>query len=598
MIILIGILGLLQCAVLPAMILLRLFRIRGGIIERAVYGIPLSMLWNYLLVWLLTLFRIYTRPVLLCVIAAECLWIIYLYRKTLLSSISENGSKIRTALKKECQPLRNVLEENSLDGWIWMLLGAMSISGILWGCHLVQMRIGEIFSGWDTLFSWNLYAESWAEGRIPKIVGLYPQFIPANWSLSYVLLGTNDIQFFNTVLPPLFFLMILVMIFDLGFQQENAGFFIAAVLCRYMMKKLMGDQLFDGYMDVPAAALTLLPVYTFLRAEGIDLEQRKKRLALGVLFAGCAAVTKQIGLTALGLLPLIILYWMKDAAKALTKKEWGILIGILLLTVLPWYGYCFYLKTTADKGTVATGIVSFNEKFEFSHKLFLARQSLGKYLPFFILSLIGLPLVKKKYRLPLFLFTWPIVIVWIRFFSYDARNVGSALPFISITCGLAVWNLWQLLERTAIRRLPLIVPAVLLLLAAIFLLPKLLPDVKIREDQRVKQRALFGERLNNELLYGVFGDTHEGQDILTDYPAYFLSGYKDCCTMTDFTDPAGFKRKIEKGKMHYLLKPEPFEPGCEETAALFDEYLAGGKLKEIRCSDGYFKPHCLYEIGE
>ena len=30
------------------------------------------------------------------------------------------------------------------------------------------------------------------------------------------------------------------------------------------MKKLMGDQLFDGYMDVPAAAMTVLSVYTLL----------------------------------------------------------------------------------------------------------------------------------------------------------------------------------------------------------------------------------------------------------------------------------------------------------------------------------------------
>ena len=71
----------------------------------------------------------------------------------------------------------------------------MALSGVLWGFHLVRLNTGTVFSGWDTLFSWNAYAEKWASGRVPDIGGMYPQLVPANWSLSYLLQGKDAVYF-------------------------------------------------------------------------------------------------------------------------------------------------------------------------------------------------------------------------------------------------------------------------------------------------------------------------------------------------------------------------------------------------------------------
>ncbi|HQJ01979.1 MAG TPA: hypothetical protein PLX12_10280, partial [Flexilinea sp.] len=59
-----GVIGLLQCVLLPGLILSKVFKIRGGLIERFLYLFPLSLVTNYLVIFLLAALRIYTRPVL------------------------------------------------------------------------------------------------------------------------------------------------------------------------------------------------------------------------------------------------------------------------------------------------------------------------------------------------------------------------------------------------------------------------------------------------------------------------------------------------------------------------------------------------------
>ena len=83
MLIIFGILGLLQSTVLPALLLMKLCRLRGGITERLLWMLPLSLIPNYLLIFLLAALHLYTRPVMLCFLAVEILALLVLYRETL-----------------------------------------------------------------------------------------------------------------------------------------------------------------------------------------------------------------------------------------------------------------------------------------------------------------------------------------------------------------------------------------------------------------------------------------------------------------------------------------------------------------------------------
>ncbi|MBQ6518841.1 MAG: hypothetical protein IJI14_08975 [Anaerolineaceae bacterium] len=597
-----GITGLLQSTVLPALLLMKVCRVRGGIAERLLWMFPLSLLSNYLLIFPLAALHLYTRPVMLVIIAAEITALFLLYRDVLLKPIGETVRSVGNALREELHPLSEFLAERSFTGWIWAISGGFALSGVLWAVHLCRLNFGTTFSGWDTLFSWNRYAEIWAAGSVPGIGGMYPQLIPSNWSLSYLLQGEGAVQFFNTLLPPLFFLMIQLMLFDLGFQRRESGFFFAAVIARYMMKKLMGDQLFDGYMDVPAAAMILLSVYTFMRAEKESIQKKKLAVVLGMLFAAGAAVTKQSGFMGLVLAPLAAFLLLRDAVKNLSRKQKLLILAGVLLIVLPWYLHCFLFNTHGEaRELVAEGIVSYNSDYDISHRLWQTDQVLGKYKWVFLLTLIGLPFIEKRYRLLLSLYIWPLTIIWATTFSYDARNLAPVLPFVSLAGGFSIAGIGSfaahLLRRIRAERTPFILFGLLSAAAVLFALVRLFPDSKLEEDQRTRQKALFGERLNSELLYDFFGEEHSGFDIYTDYPAQFLPGYAECCSAAELTDAGQVRGVLEGENINWMLLPVIMPNHTDPSKELIEQCIAEGSCEQIRCSDGYYKSYCLYRIN-
>lgn len=607
MLILFGTLALLQSTILPGLLIRKLCSLRGGITEQIIRLLPLSLMANYLVIFLLAALHLYTRPVMLVLIVIEVFALLWLYRRTLLRPLSENFSAFAGALRRELQPLRDFLyghfenDGRDLKSWIWLFSGCFALSGVIWALHLCRLNFGTVFSGWDTLFSWNRYAEIWAEGSLPNIGGMYPQLIPANWSLSYLLQGEGAVQFFNTLLPPLFFLMIQIMLFDLGFQRRECSFFFAAIIARYMMKKLMGDQLFDGYMDVPVAAMSLLGIYTLMRAETKKLQDQKQAVILAVLFAAGAAITKQSGIPALVIVPLAVKILLPDAVKSFSGKQKLFLVCAALLIVLPWYGHCLLYNTRGyEREIIAEGIQAYNEGYDLAYRRQLAIRTLGKYGVCFLLSLIGLPLVPKRYRLILTLLVWPLTLIWAVSYSYDARNLGPVLPFVSLLCGFVLAGLGSLLSRLADKTGAGHIPAaVLLFIAAAALVVEIIylyPDNKLQEDQQTKQKALFGERLNNELLYGILGETHDGYDIYTDYPAWFLPGYEECCSAAELTDTFQVQMMLEQDKINWMLLPVVMPNNTDPSKALIEQCIADGKCEQISCSDGYYKSYCLYQI--
>ncbi|MBR6090009.1 MAG: phospholipid carrier-dependent glycosyltransferase [Anaerolineaceae bacterium] len=613
MLILFGVMGLLQSVLLPGLLLMKAGKLRGGIIERLLWLFPLSLTANYLLIFLLASLHLYTRPVVLGLIALECLCLFLLYRGDLTQPLKKTLSGLETALKRELSPLDDFLTEKTddpvkiLKDWVWAVSGCAALSGVFWAFHLCRLNFGTLFSGWDTLFSWNHYAVIWAGGSVPDIGGMYPQMLPANWSLSYLLQGKDAVQFFNTLLPPLFFLMIQSMLFDLGFQRKSSGFFFAAVIARFMMKKLMGDQLFDGYMDVPAAAMCLLTVYCFLKADGKEEGIRRQAILLGTVFAAGAAVTKQSGSVALLSVPLFVGTLHRDVWEKLERKQKIWLFAGAALIVIPWYAHCFLFNTHgAERELIAEGIMDYNRVYDIPYRLQQAASALGKYGLCFLAALAGLPFIPKRYRLPLSFMVWPLTLVWAFFYSYDARNLGPVLPFVSLLSGMALSGAGEFAlkvctgknerARMDMGRVPLAAAVLLFIAAVTAVLVRVYPDAKLTEGQREKQKALFGERLNRELLYGYFGEEHTGNDIYTDYPAQFLSGYGQCCSAAKLTDTEQVRGVLEGSGINWLLLPVVMPNNTDPSKELIEQCIEDGKCEKISCSDGYYKAYCLYQI--
>ena len=153
MLILFGILGLMQVTLLPALIIMKAGKLRGGVTEQLIRLLPISLTANYLLIFLLAALHLYIRPVMLVLIAAELLCILWLYRGTLFQPVNLTVFRISEALRQELRPLTDALSvrpdgrSGTLRLWIWMVSGCLALSGVLWGFHLCRLNFGTVFSG-------------------------------------------------------------------------------------------------------------------------------------------------------------------------------------------------------------------------------------------------------------------------------------------------------------------------------------------------------------------------------------------------------------------------------------------------------------------
>ena len=609
MTIFLGSLGLLQNVLLPGLLVNKLFSFKSlSIIQRLLTAFVISLIVNYLLVFSLAAMHIYTRAVLFALILAEIAALIYLYRNSLTQPLRVTEGKIAAGLADTLTPIKTLTFKSPTE-WMWIISGCAALSGVLWSFHLVRLNIGTVFNGWDTLYSWNTYAEIWALNEVPQVGGMYPQLIPANWSISYVLTGENKMQMFNTILPPLFFVMIQTMLFDLGYDKgtsrpkpENIGFFSAAVICRFAMKKLMGDHLFDGYMDVPAAAICLLSFYVVLKAKDQDIEHKKNAVLHGVIFASSAAITKQSGFIALITIPFTIHFLIPGVWKEMSTKEKRAAILTPFVIVFPWYLLCIYLNTFGpERELVAQGILDYNHTFDTRYRLRLALSTLGKYKYCFIFAFISLLFVKKHYRVPLALYTLPLTVIWAVTYSYDARNIASVLPFVSLLCGFGISSgisIFAKLTKGIVN-----VPTAVCLFAAIFCAAVavvfLLRDDRLVEINNEQRKALFGAQLNQDLLYSVIGEEDHNFDIYTDYPAQFLYGYEDCCIAARLTDPDDVSKAISaESNINWLLLPVVLPNNTDAAKEILNQSYADNIFREVKCSDGYYKSYCLYERAQ
>ena len=129
-----GVIGLLQCVLLPGLILSKVFKIRGGLIERFLYLFPLSLVANYLVIFLLAALRIYTRPVLSLLIAFEIFALLFLFRQAFRTPLKEILLKAEKTIKQELQPLTTAFSqpfhnsEEIIQNALWVLSGLGSVS--------------------------------------------------------------------------------------------------------------------------------------------------------------------------------------------------------------------------------------------------------------------------------------------------------------------------------------------------------------------------------------------------------------------------------------------------------------------------------------
>lgn len=608
---LLGLLGFFQIVFIPGQIVLRMLKFRGSLIQSLAMAFGISLVFNYVLVFLLTLLGIYRQGSMLIVVAIEVAALTWLFLPILKSPLVTSLRMMWNRLSLFFAELfPEVLSEDdnrqisqSVRSLLLIGFGILALSSVFWMVRVFWFNLGSVFEQWDAVVSWNFWAAGWAGNHLPIDMGAYPQLLPTNLSVAYVLQGGTQVQFFAKAVMPLFFLFILLLLFDLGLEKKTFGFFVAVVITRLMMKKFMGDYVADGYADFPVAFMSLLSIYLLIKMTSRQAwSEQRVGLFLGAVISAGAAVTKQAGIYTLILYPLFAYLFVIRPTPALSlRQNWrDVGYSFLLAVVIAFPWYFFYLIVGRfgvfnAQNWMAQGVYSWTTSYGLWEKLFNSFIMLDKYA-FVILFLIPAMLVLPAiYRWMVILLIFPYTFFWASTVSYDARNLALAFPFIGLAAGVGIerfteWVLVQL-EKIHLARVKTAV-VIILLLAGLAATARWFPAEMLESRQVEQQKRLFNPDLN-EKIYEIVSASAADVKVLTDYPIRFLPGLEARQEVFQFTDLPSFELALQQPQVEYILIPVNSD---HEILSYIDGRLKSGAYT-LLFEDDRFIPYWFIQIN-
>lgn len=596
MIFVLGLLAFVQITFLPGYLLLETtgFSIEGKL-RKMVYGFGLSLLLNYLGVFLLTAAGLYKPLTLYFILAAEGGLAVYL-----LLSRPPGKRYVTLDTGRWAARVKNFLASRPLL-YNLLLLGALAV--VMVHVFYFFYFLGTVFEHWDPVTGWNRFAVDWAAGRFPTDTWRYPQMLPANWSVTYVAMQSTGVQFFAKSLQPLFSLAILLLFLDLGLRTKRAAYLLGAVIYGGLLIYLFGPSyIASGYVDTAVSFFAFLSFHALHRTDG------RRGIWFAVIFASAAAVTKQAGMFILAVVlvwVLIRLFRAKEEQRGEEqKRKKPVVIALLMLftailITVPWYllkevqikkGLDQSEIQMVQQANVSTDYVKrFGNALE---KVATHRHPKFKYFIYAGILLLLLGLFHPHSRAAALFIAIPFALIWAFLFSYDFRNLSLAIPFIAFSSGFGA----ALLKRPAskLTKIPAFnapVPLLLLGFLAVLLLLNFTVftnDTLIRNQDRKKMS--IGDKELNGLLYDYHKTTGITGKIATNYQYLkHLPGltqfyrYKPGRVNTAFLD---YLDTAEGNNIHYLLVPYVLKSE-KKTFQRIREKLRSGQYKMIFKCKGY-----------
>ena len=570
-----GIIGIIQVLFLPGLIFVLLLRFPQRRFEKFFAVIASSLVINYMVVFLLTVCRLYTRPVVLTLLAGEVLVLLWLRRDWLKQPIESAFQWVNTQLRGIFSHGLRFFERRRVESdlALFMRLVYSAICLVLafvalnWIWKLFNWNLGSTFNSYDTVAEWNRWAMDWAANSLPSGTWRYPQLLSTNWSLIYVLMGSTTLQFFAKAFMPLFTLFILLMMVDLAVQKKNAGYLLGTTITYLTLKKFLGAFLIEGLADMPAAFLAFTALYLLIlhHEELRDKDFTRGALLITGIAAG-AGVTKQVGLEYSGLFCLLFfLYYLLPGFRCDSRRGWKTLwlsAGLVLLIVAPWYAYKQVLigqgLENSEVSMIMDATVHTYSSSDVALRFMAIRQDMGKYFYLFALILPFLLAADPLTRGINLLIALPLFLSWGFLASYDFRNLSIALPILSMSSGLYIHlvmeKLFGIFKKIPFQRVRK-GAAIGLVALIVFLLGYFIyPDEFLYERHTDAVMQTFSTAINQKLVDSLKDEAGDFT-ILTNYPLDYLPGMADCKKATLFNDYDSYRYEVAHKGVDYLLVP-------------------------------------------
>jgi hypothetical protein len=563
-----GILGIIQITFLPGLIVYRLFNIRTNLLDKALIIFGTSLIANYCVIFLLALLGIYTRIILGVLILAELIAILWLYRKDLAAPARNILEATQDGLYEVSSlffPKRQSGGISVLYYFIVLLLLLASARTMFWAVNLFIQNLGTVFSTWDAVVSWNSWATIWAASRIPLGSDLYPQLIPANWSITYVLLGGTTLQFFAKAIMPLFGLILLLGFFNLVLLTREYYFLISIILLQPLLNKFLNNGLYNGYVDIAVALFTFATLYILLKAHGTsDTDQRSRLYLLGAIFTAGAALTKQTGIYIALCYPVLVyadIVFSKVPVERKQLRNWMVIFAAISLSWVSWY--VFKAVTGTDPEAFNTYLSLSANKYENINLFGRIAAAIGQHREFvilFFLITVTFPWMDRFYQVLTLLFA-PFPFIWAWLAAYDTRNLAIFLPVLALVAGYSIhWlivKLVDLSQRTRVLQIPVYIPVAFACLS-LFSLGLLVTPQKLYQKQVDLQRQIFSPN-KNQMLLDLVAENGPQTRIMTNYPMEYIPGLQEYQARFDFQDYDIFLGKIQNPDIEYLLVPNAID---------------------------------------
>ncbi len=446
-----GVLALFQIVFLPGFLLLTALRYREGFLKTVLLSFGLSITINYFLILTLTFLHLYTPATLISLYCIECLMLLCMISfKNLLTPTHFSLKPISTFF--------SFTEQSSLIT-ISKLAGFFAFVYLICFYSFYDDAPKSVFSSWDAILSWNPWAQQWAQNILPPHTSDYPQLIPINVSLTYLIVG-NQLELFGKIFFYTFPFAILGILWDLANRNKQAGFFWGMVFFIVFLLKIFGNQSISGYADIPVASMCLFSLY-LLFIENTPRTDCKKSIFLSVILTMGAISTKQAGLLVMAAYPIFLyLFLSKNFPFYSTTQKIKIsLLSLLLIiaSLIPWESYKLFLYyhhlDYSNSLPLLEGagdqVMRHNYFLKVKHSLHLLFRLMDKnFLVIIVPILIILSCYSAKKMRPIALWlVLPMFLMWALFFGYDVRNIAYLLPFLSIVLGFGFQFLLQFLSH-------------------------------------------------------------------------------------------------------------------------------------------------------
>lgn len=530
-----GVCAIFQITFLPGFLILRLFKLKKGIIQTFIFSFALSLIFNHLFVVLLTHLRINYSFLYYILFVVEMIVFGLLIIRTLNIPLDES---ILTRLNKYIDyvtaqlSLKDMSRERKIQKAlitgvtvIFLILAVFSFS---WAVNHFINNLGSVFSRWDSVVSWNRWAVEWFSNTHPTNTKRYAQLIPTNFSITYSFMRSDRIQFFAKGFTPLFAVSILLMFLDLGLDLKDSGYIVGIVATHYIMQRFFTPFIGSGYVDVPLAFFTMTTVYALLKTKNSDnVEVRDHYAWLGSFFAAGTALTKQNGLLVFVMYPVLVYFIVLKDESGGNFNDKMIRVGkyflLSLILILPWYVFNEYRIFMGAKTNVR-GLADPSRYGGYIPRFKHAINMIGIYAYLYPFVIITLPVMDKDYRKVVFTLLLPYSVIWGFLFSKFTRNLSIALPLLGMATGLGVGGLTSFVAKIISKPRILKVKSSYInisVLVLIFSASLFVPNQILIDHQTEKQRMILKEEVNRQ-LYAYFDQIGEYKPIFTNYPLQYL----------------------------------------------------------------------------